>query len=1180
MAIGIDARQSASSLFESGQLDECERVCHALLAANEADVNALRLLAAVARKRQRTAQSLELLGRALSLAPQNALLWFERGSTYLQASNLSEAELQFRQAVELAPQFAEGWLNLGGVLEQLERQQEAIAPMQRAIALRPDWHAAHYNLGNAYRGLGQVEAASGSFAKAVELAPDFVKAHWNLANTLLLQGQLKRGWEEYEWRDASVEVPIDPYPQPRWNGEPLADKTILVHAEQGIGDEVLFASCYPDLLDLAGRCIFVCERRLEKLFARSFPDATVYGYQRRLDQAPLALDEQIDFQVSAGSLPRHFRNDWNSFPDQTSFLVADPAAVAAWKRRFEELGPGLKIGISWRAGGKPTERRKRTTVLDQWSEIFAAPSVQWINLQYGDATDEIAAAREEMGITIHDFRDGDPLVDMGAFAAKVKALDLVISVGNATVHLAGALGVPTWAMLPRVPAWRWFLAGESCPWYPSVRLFRQQDHARWEAVFARVAAELAQRGENGGTPMVPTAEHRQINMDARGSNMRTASSGDTTCKIRDQAVLAEAIPRELEKGVILHQQGNYEAAESIYREVLHHAPRYPDALHLLGVLARQTGRVELAINSISRAISVNSCVPMMHYNLGNALRDASRFDDAVTSYRKAIELFPDFCEARLNLGITLNDSGQAEAAGETFAQLVELAPQCAEAYLNWGHALKALFRPDAALAQYRRALEIKPELAEAHQALAALLLEDDRADDAQQHAECALQLRPGWAAANHTLGMIAHRLGYHEAAIRHYRAAAESAPTSLETLANLSDALVAAGDYREAERVCRSALGLQPTNPAGLNNLGLALQEQGRLAEAIDCYRGAVRVQPDYPDAHCNLALALLEQGEFREGWREYEWRWRSADGLRPRPYWNQPRWSGEPLEGKTILVHGEQGIGDEIMFATCLPDVIRAAHRCIITCDRRLETLFKRSFPEANVWGVDRGHEQRWQVPANLQIDYQIASGSLPGILRNGLPDFPRQSQLLNPDPVAAAYWSARLAELGTGLKIGIAWQGGIKPQDKRRRWIPLADWKPLLCAGKAHFVSLQHGASAADVAVLEQTNIKVAHFADLDPKRNVEGLAALIAELDLVIAVGNATVHLAGAVGTPAWALLPAAGAWRWMAGRADSLWYPSVKVFRQTSPGEWGSVLAEVAQELHKFSRPCNRYKPDAA
>jgi hypothetical protein len=276
-----------------------------------------------------------------------------------------------------------------------------------------------------------------------------------------------------------------------WDGGPLQGKTLLVHAEQGIGDEIMFASCFPDLLEQAGHLIIDCDARLAPLFSRSFPGASVHGGAQ--DEGPAWLDAlpRADVQIPAGSLPRYLRPTLEAFPAQAGYLQADPARRELWRQRLAALGPGLKVGISWRGGRDAVQMAKRSVPLTQWGPILHVPGVQFVSLQHGDYDAELGQAREQLGVPIQHWPEIDPLTDMDGFAALIAALDLVIAIDNSTVHLAGALNTPVWCLQPFAPDWRWLLDTEHCHWYPSLTHFRQPRPGQWQAVLDTAGARLA-----------------------------------------------------------------------------------------------------------------------------------------------------------------------------------------------------------------------------------------------------------------------------------------------------------------------------------------------------------------------------------------------------------------------------------------------------------------------------------------------------------------------------------------------------------------------------------------------------------------------------------------------------------------------------------------------------------------
>ena len=661
--------------YNADRLHDAEVLCHEILAAQPDCGDALRLAGVLARRTGRAADAVRLLTTAVQLDPNNPVFQFELGSSLRLASDFTGALAHYQAAARLKPDFEEALVNVGGMLLDLEHLDEAQQTLQQLVSVNPGSLSGHYNLANAHLAMGHPELAIAEYENVINLESYNAKAHWNLGLARLALGDFEQGWPEYEWRAASGEVQLDKYKQPCWNGSSLSGKTILIHAEQGIGDEILFNSCVPDIIAQASQCILTCDLRLQPLFARSFPQAQVIGSRRRTDGAPLALSEPIDFQLSAGSLPLFLRRNLNDFPQRDRYLVADAARVDHWKQQLAMLGDGLKVGISWRTGGKPSEHRKRTTTLDLWEPLLQLAGIEWINLQYGDCVEEIEAVQARHGTTIHDFSEADPLIELDDFAAKMSALDLVISVGNATVHLAGALGVEAWAMLPRVPNWRWMLAGDRIPWYQSVRLYRQQTAGEWAPVFDQVSQQLASKlGVDNTRPTKP--------MD-RGTKFSRVDPAHDLLHV-------DQIPQVLRDAFAMHQSGNLDSAEQGYRRILDCSPRHNEALHLLGTLANQTRRHEMATRLLRRAVAVEPEVAIVRYNLGNALLACGNASNAVEQYRKATALEPEFADAHLNLGTALLRDGNPRQAITAYEQALAIRPDYADARRSLEAARAAL----------------------------------------------------------------------------------------------------------------------------------------------------------------------------------------------------------------------------------------------------------------------------------------------------------------------------------------------------------------------------------------------------------------------------------------------------------------------------------------------------------
>jgi tetratricopeptide (TPR) repeat protein/ADP-heptose:LPS heptosyltransferase len=1155
-----DRLKAAADLLNSGDVAAAERIGRDLLAADPRSINALRLMGAVTRQQGRLEQSLDYFHQALVLNERSGLLHFELGTAYTELQQSEQAFECYLQAVQLDPKLQPAFVNLSALMEQHERYEEAIEWAQKAIVLRPDCGLSHYNLANAQRELGRIPEAIESYEKSLRFKPDHAKTVWNLGICHLLAGNFREGWRLFERRQDAQEVFFDRYTQPRWDGSSLAGKTIVVHAEQGIGDEILFGSCFPDLIPLAKRCIFVCDPRLERLLARSFPQAGVYGHLRRKNWSPPELPEPFDVQIPAGSLPLHFRSSPESFPRRERFLTVDSELLSKWRERLAAIGPGLKIGISWRAGGKPLESRKRTIPLDRWAGIFSIPGVQFINLQYGDVSAEIASAKARLGVEIHDWEDADPLIDIDGFAAKIAALDLVISVGNATVHVAGAVGTPAWTLLPMVPSWRWMLSGEQSPWYANVRLLRQSRQDDWGPVLTRVASMLRERvGASAGVPPLG------------GAPIKLESVGNTTHRWYGPADLAghktdTLIAAALEFARRLEESGNLPGAEQKYREALQLAPRHYVALNGLGVVARKMGRTDLAIRCFRRSLAMVDALPVQQLNLADALADAGRFDEALAHYRRAIKLDPMHVAACVQAGRMAQRLARHNEAIEHFQQALAIQPNDEAALIELGHGLLHNGRIEEAIAHGERAVELRPDSAALLIALGKTYCEDQRYADAEGCFRRAIARAPAVAAGHFLLGHAIESLGRREEAAVSYERAIELDGSQIDAMIRLAALRRDSGLLAAAENLLCRALTVRPADPQILNSLGVVLLEKGARDEAIECFEDAIQFAPEYAEAHVNRSLALLRTGRLVDGWAEFEWRWKCRSAGPVPNTFRLPEWNGDSLAGKSILIYGEQALADELLFASCYSDVIEQAARCLIVCDPRLESLFRRSFAGATICPVLRGREHLWRLPKGLTVDLQIAAGSLPKHLRSTLQRFPSRTSYLAADPSAVADTHRRLAALGGGIKIGVAIGGPTKKND-------LADAKLLqslfemlgtLNAAQCMWVG-DRSESAAVASIARESGLALRPWPIDHNVFDVDSMAAGISALDVLIADGGLAAHLAGGLGVAARVLLPINAPWHWFGGADTTVWFRSLRLFRQQQLDSWDEPIRRLREDL---------------
>jgi len=421
------------------------------------------------------------------------------GKAFLAKEQFADAASSYETALEVNPFIAEACIGLGNVMRESGHHQKAVEAYEKALGLKPDVSDIYYNISNVYFDAGLLDEAETNCRKALSLEPDLVGGHWNMAWALLARGDFLRGWQEYSWRLRKKGAKKRRYPFPSWDGSSLRGRSILVLTEQGVGDEIMFASCLSEIISEAELCIVECDQRLVPLFSRSFPQAVfIPRFGEGGTDAPLP---HIDCQVEIGSLPMYLRSDISRFPERQSYLVADSTGMNRWRERYRNLQNDINVGISW-TGGADLAKRRRTIPLDLWMSIFAVRRVNFINLQYGDHTAELRLLQQASAVQIHHWQDSDPLKNMDDFASQVSSLDLVISADNSTVHLAGALGVPVWVMLPLSSEWRWMREVQDTPWYRCMRLFRQTSFGDWSDVIHDIASALELLVSSGAVPEV------------------------------------------------------------------------------------------------------------------------------------------------------------------------------------------------------------------------------------------------------------------------------------------------------------------------------------------------------------------------------------------------------------------------------------------------------------------------------------------------------------------------------------------------------------------------------------------------------------------------------------------------------------------------------------------------------
>jgi tetratricopeptide (TPR) repeat protein len=684
----------------------------------------------------------------------------------------------------------------------------------------------------------------------------------------------------------------------------------------------------------------------------------------------------------------------------------------------------------------------------------------------------------------------------------------------------------------------------------------------------------------------------------------------------------------LARAYALDQQGRLAEAVEAYRQFLTTEPRNGDALQLLGTALARMGRPAQAVEALSAAAAIKTNNPFLQVNLANALNAVGRHSDALTCYGGAVALKPDFAAAHRGRGMTLLHLGQTEDAVRALSNAIRLEPHNPAFYNDLGVALERAEQKTEALAQFERAIQLDARFVEAHHNRGLLEATLGRYQQALESLDRALALQPNIAALHANRGNVLADLGRSEEAIASFDEALALEPRDELTLRNRGqlllklqrpsaalasfDKAVALApqdseahflrgvclalmeDYAQALLGFDRSLALAPNSPEVLNNRGVALGQLGRHEEALESFAKATAVAPGYIEAHTNTAntlttlqrqaeavqsfdralaikpqdsslqwgkaRALLSLGDFRNGWPLYESRLQ-LEHLRPlQRHTDLQRWQGwESIEGRTLLVYAEQGLGDTVQFFRYVPLLEARGAKVIFETQPALQTLLQTAPTRARI------------LPFGAPLPpFDLATPllSLPGLLGTELDSIPGGVPYITAEPARTAAWKERLAAL-PGRKLGLTWQGHIETEKHGGyigRSFGLAAAAPLAAIPGVTLISLQKGEASGQRSQVAFGS-KVLELTDPGEMGAAELLdtAALLSALDLVVTTDTFTAHLAGALGIPVWVVLSYSPDWRWLTEREDSPWYPTMRLFRQRTAGDWSEVFDRVARSL---------------
>lgn len=1064
-------------------------------------------------------------------------------------------------------------------LLNLGRSDAAAIAGRRSVIVDPGAWSSWINLGVAQKRQSRNAESLRTCARARAAgAPDRM-ADMNEAVLRLRAHDYEAGWPLYRARYRGLGVtPSSIWPGlAEWDGRPIAGR-LRILTEQGIGDTIMFLTLLHAVVARAGAITLLVTGRLSALLQRSFPQIQVVAPD---DAGTLPSLPAAEAWICAGDLPAALGLFTGGAVQPRPYLAADRQRAARLRARLQRRHPGKRlVGITWTSQAEDGWRRTLPPAL--WQPLSDIDDIALVSLQYSATERDLAT----FGARIDASHGIEPSYDLDGLAALVAAMDMVISPTNNTVHFAGALGVACHVMLQVDPDWRWGEDGDDCRWYDATRLYRQRRDGDWLPVVADLDDMLRR-------PTPPRERDRAVNQSSL-------------------ALLQEGIR---------HQQAGFRSrAAKLYRRVPVGDPFHADALNLLGTISFEEGRATEAASIIEQAARANPGNAAVWGNLGGVAKHLDRLDIAVACYRRAILLAPQKLEATAGMSLAvagmeraralrrrvvispldidgtieagndLTNAGEKAAAAARFRRALLINPRSFAAVFNLGNALRDMFESPAAEGCYARALSIDPTNANVLNNRGLLYFHRHDWATAETWFERAIRAFGAHAPAWGNLARARQKLSRDDEAALPFKRALISEPQNMRAwceLAGLADdsrlaqwgyhvdpfrpepynrlALLSTKDASRKDVLpwLRKGACMRPDDPDSWYNIGVELGRVGDAASASKYGQYATRIRDNHALAHLNTALALLVQERFEEGWEAHRRRLDSPEAAPFVRYFSVPEWIDQDLAGRRLLIWGEQGIGDEIQFLTLLPHLLRRGAALTVLTEPRIRPILKRSFPGITVPDVSN---PSGDVEDHHGCEFQAALGDLPHRLKLFCGGDELPVPWIVPDRERVATMEAGLRERHPGQRlVGITWRS-VAPKTGGRRTIPIEMWRRFVSTPGVAIVSLQYGLKQEDLDEFrDATDCDIDHAHGVEPILDLDGLAALVAAMDLVVCPANNTVHFAGALGKPCWTLLPTLPDWRWGQTRSDSLWYPATRVFRQETSDDWAPVMTRIADEL---------------
>jgi hypothetical protein len=661
--------------------------------------------------RKHYSHSIDCYDKAVAINPNHAICQYNLGRAWYSQRNYKKAITCFQKALDLNPSYFKAIYNLGSAHYRVRNLNKSIEYFKQALELMPDKIDIYTNLGACYGKKGDLSTAISWHQKALNASPDYAEGHYNLSISLLLDGRLKEGFQEYEWRLKRPDFPKPGYDKPLWDGAEFINKTILVYMEQGFGDAIQFVRYLPFVKSRGGTVILVCHPLLHRLFE------TARGADMILpENQPLP---SFDYHISLMSLPAIFKTGLDTIPFETPYLSIPLEAPESLDNVIDANKQKFKVGFVWAGNPANKHDRDRSISLHMFSYLAKVKGVTLFSLQKDQQSDNL---------NLFEFIDLAPyLQDFSDTAYAISRLDLIISVDTAVAHLAGAMHHPVWVLLPKVPDWRWLLNRNSSPWYASARLFRQKDFNNWSDVFIEVIRALYVRLnylEKYDMPEIMTVAYMADQLLKQGNHYFQQKNFEPAIQKYQESldIQPDNIDVLFNLGVSYLQIKQTDMAIGCFKQVITLSPHHAQAHNNLGISYQKLGKIELSISSFETALEYQPESAQILYNLGNVYKKNHFFDKAKTFYKRAIEIQPDFVACLNNLADIYICEECYDDALKLLDQALEQHAGYSELYFNKGVVLLRLGAYESAIIYLRKTIAMQKDHIDAHYSLSFCLL--------------------------------------------------------------------------------------------------------------------------------------------------------------------------------------------------------------------------------------------------------------------------------------------------------------------------------------------------------------------------------------------------------------------------------------------------------------------------